>query len=171
MSHVDLETETVAPYTPDAAHARLARLAGSWSGRARTYLDPAKPPLEAPWEGRIALVLGGRFARFEYRSRVGDAPHAGELLLAYEVGEAQWRTAWIDSFHTSPAILVSVGKGAQDAQPVSVFGTYFAAPGHPHWGWRTEVDDREPGALRVRMFNVTPEGEEALGVDLELRRE
>lgn len=170
MTPVNLETEPTKPYTPDEAHARLARLAGDWSGVAKTYLDPAKPPVEARWEGRMASVLGGRFLRFEYRSDIQGAPIAGELLIAFESGEKLWRMSWVDSFHTGSAILVSTGDGGAEASPVSVSGTYFAAPGHPHWGWRTELGDREPEQLVIRMFNVSPEGQEDLGVDIALRR-
>jgi hypothetical protein len=167
---LNLETEPTKPYTPDAAHARLARLAGDWKGHARTFIEPGKPPMEAAWEGRMARVLGGRFLRFEYRSALFDAPLAGELLIAYESGEALWRMSWADSFHTGTAILVSVGDGSPDAQPVSVRGSYFAAPGHPHWGWRTELHDGEAGALTLRMYNISPEGQEDLGVEVVLKR-
>lgn len=167
---VNLETEPTKPYTPDAAHARLARLAGSWSGVAKTYLDPTQPPLEARWEGRVASVLGGRFVRFDYRSEVQGTPSAGELLIAFESGERLWRTTWIDSFHTGSAILVSTGEGGEGAAPVNVRGSYFAAPGHPHWGWRTELHDSDPAQLVIRMFNVSPQGQEDLGVDIVLRR-
>jgi Protein of unknown function (DUF1579) len=158
------------PYTPDHAHARLARLVGSWEGLAKTYLDPSKPPVEARWEGRIESVLGGRFVRFGYRSELQGSPLAGELLVAFESGEKLWRTSWVDSFHTGTAILVSTGEGGAGAVPISLTGSYFAAPGHPHWGWRTELDDREPERLHLRMYNVSPEGQEDLGVDLVLRR-
>lgn len=167
---LNLETEPTKAYTPDAAHQRLARLAGVWKGSARTFIDPAKPPLEAAWEGRMALVLGGRFLRFEYRSELFGSPLAGELLLAFEAGEALWRSSWVDSFHTGTAILVSVGDGGPEAQPVSVRGSYFAAPGHPHWDWRTELHDGEAGRLTLRMFNVSPEGQEDLGVEVVLQR-
>lgn len=157
-------------YTPDQAHARLARLAGDWRGVARTWLEPGKPPQEARWEGRIAPVLDGRFVRFTYGSELQGTPFAGELLVAFESGEGLWRMTWVDSFHTGTAILVSVGEGGPAAQPVSVRGSYFAAPGHPHWGWRTELHDADAAQLVVRMFNVEPSGEESLGVELVLKR-
>jgi len=157
-------------YPPDEAHARLLRLAGQWRGVARTWLEPGKPPSEARWEGSIAPVLGGRFVRFTYGSELQGTPFAGELLIAYESGEGLWRTSWVDSFHTGTAILVSVGEGGAGAQPVRVRGSYFAAPGHPHWGWRTELDDSDPAGLALRMFNVSPEGQEDLGVEVVLRR-
>lgn len=158
------------PYTPDEAHTRLARLVGGWSGLARTYLDPSKPPLEARWDGELTSVLGGRFVRLTYRSELEGAPLAGELLVAFESGEGLWRTSWVDSFHTGTAILMSTGQGGAAAAPICVTGSYFAAPGHPHWGWRTELDDRHPERLHLRMFNVSPEGQEDLGVDIALRR-
>ena len=167
--NLNLETEPTKPYSPDEAHMRLARLAGGWKGLARTFIEPGKPPLEAAWEGRMAPVLGGRFLRFEYRSELFGAPLAGELLVAYESGEGLWRTSWVDSFHTGTAILVSVGDGAPTAQPVSVRGSYFAAPGHPHWGWRTEFHDGEAGSITLRMYNISPEGQEYLGVEVVLK--
>ena len=60
---------------------------------------------------------------------------------------------------------------ASAAAPIRAFGTYFAGEGQPRWGWRTELDDRAEGALRIRMFNVTPAGEESLGVAIDLARD
>ena len=160
-----------APFDGTPQHARLARLEGAWRGTARTTFDPSTPPEESPWTGRITLPLGGRFARFEYGSRVMDRPHAGELTIAYESGDRRWRTAWIDSFHTSPAILISDGE--QDApDAIVVRGTYFAAEGHPRWGWITEIDDRgvSEGRLVITMKNVTPDGQEMPALDIELGR-
>lgn len=168
---IDLETETTAPPELGAPHARLARLVGDWRGTSRTIFKPGSVPLEARWEGRLALVLGGRFARFTYRSSIDGQPIAGELTLAYETGEKHWRLAWIDSFHTGTTILVSTGEPGAEA--IDVRGTWFAGEGHPHWGWRTIVDDAMPEALTIRMYNVPPPAigsQELLGVDVALRR-
>jgi hypothetical protein len=101
-------------------------------------------------------------------------PLAGELTIAYEKGDRLFRMSWIDSLHTSPAILVSESKPVPEggaAATISAVGTYFAGEGHPRWGWRTELDDQTDGALRVRMFNITPDGEESTGVEIDLTRE
>ena len=168
MNPIDLKTEPVKPYEMDDAHRRLSRLVGRWRGTARTLMGPDADPLEAPWEGEVTSLLGGRFVRFTYRSSVQGTLIAGDMTLAYEAGEKQWRISWIDSFHTSPAILVSTGP-AKDG-PINVFAKYFAAEGHPHWGWRSEVHDPDGDGWTVRMFNVTPEGEELLGIEILLTR-
>ncbi|MDI1477746.1 DUF1579 family protein [Polyangium sp. y55x31] len=166
MEQVNLETEQTKPYERDSEHQRLARLVGVWRGTARTIMGPNVAPIEAAWEGRIAAILDGRFVRFTYRSSVEDKPIAGEMLIAFESGEKLWRTSWVDSFHTGTMILVSEGSGTD----IDVRGSYFAAEGHPRWGWRTVIDDAQAEKLTIRMYNITPDGEEFLGVEITLSR-
>ncbi|WP_170319361.1 DUF1579 family protein [Polyangium spumosum] len=169
MTTVNLETEPTKPYESDAEHQRLARLVGAWRGTAQTIMGPpGTTPIEAPWEGRITTILDGRFVRFTYRSSVEEKPIAGEMLLAFESGEKLWRISWVDSFHTGTAILVSVSK--EGGTDIDVRGSYFAAPGHPHWGWRTVVDDAQADRLVIRMYNITPDGQEAPGIEITLAR-
>jgi hypothetical protein len=158
-----------APFEPTGAHRRLARLVGTWVGTARTVFEPGAAGVEAPWEATAASLLGGRFLRFTYRSELNGQPLAGELLVAFETGEKLWRTAWVDSFHTGTALMASEGPAADG--PIRVTGRYFAAEGHPHWGWRTELHDDRPETLTLRMFNITPDGQEDLGVEVLLARQ
>jgi hypothetical protein len=172
---MDLSAVATGPFSPTDVHARLARMAGRWKGTARTYADPSNPEAAevAPWEGTIEMLLGGRFLRFAYVSRAMGQPIAGELTIAYEKGDRLFRMSWIDSLHTSPAILVSESKPVPEGAvaTISASGTYFAGEGQPRWGWRTELDDQTDGALRIRMLNIMPDGDESLGVDIELTRE
>ena len=172
---MDLASSATGPFTPTDLHVRLARLAGRWAGAARTHLDPSDPEAfeSAPWTGLVEILLGGRFVRFSYESHALGQPLAGELTLAYETGDGRLRMSWIDSLHTSPAILVSESaRIAPDASvvPLVAHGTYFAGEGQPRWGWRTQLDDRTDGTLGIRMFNVTPDGDESLGVAVDLTR-
>jgi hypothetical protein len=162
-------------FVPTELHQRLARLAGRWKGTAKTYADPSNPDAaeSASWESVIEMLLGGRFMRFTYASEAMGQPIAGEFTLAYEQGDGVFRMSWIDSLHTSPAIMVQESKavGAGDAQvPISVVGSYFAGAGQPRWGWRTELHDQTEGTLAIRMFNIMPDGAESIGVDITLVR-
>jgi len=155
---------------------RLARLAGRWTGSAKTYADPDDPEAAetAPWDGTIAMLLGGRFLRFAYASRAMGEPIAGELTIAYEKSDRVFRMSWIDSLHTGGAILVSesapVAEGGA-AAPITALAAYSVGAGQPRWGWRTELDDQTDRALRIRMFNVEPAGEESLSVAIDLARD
>ena len=164
---IDLTNAPTTVLTRGDEHERLAKLAGSWTGVVRTWLDPTKPPAENEFTASAKLVLGGRFLRIEYRHALDGTPIAGELIVAFEREEERWSTAWVDSFHTGSAILFSTGVPRTDG--ISVFGEYFVK-GHPRWGWRTNIHDDRPGELIVRMYNVSPEKQEDLGVEIELRR-
>ncbi len=172
---MDLSTAVTGPFSPTDVHARLARLAGRWTGTARTYADPSDPAAAevAPWEGTVEMLLGGRFLRFAYVSHAFGQPIAGELTVAYEKGDRLFRMSWIDSLHTGGGIIVSESKPIPEggaAATISTLGSYLAAEGQPRWGWRTELDDQTDGTLRIRMFNIEPGAEETLGVEIDLTR-
>jgi len=164
---VDLEAEATRVYEPDEEHRRLGRLVGEWRGTAKTWFDPSAAPIEAAWEGHVGVILGGRFVRFEYRSKVGEKPIAGEMLIAFEDGEKRWAISWVDSFHTGTAILMSTGEPGATA--IDVRGTWFVEADQPRWGWRTVIADAADGFV-IRMYNIKPDGEEALGVEVTLAR-
>lgn len=173
---MDLATAATGPFSPTDVHTRLTRLVGRWAGTAKTYLDPSNPDAAeaAPWEGSIEMLLGGRYLRFTYVSSAMGKPIAGELTLAYEKGDRIFRTSWIDSFHTGAAILVSESKPVPEGSTtttIRVLGSFFVGEGQPRWGWRSELDDPTEGALRIRMFNISPDGAESLGVDIALTRD
>lgn len=46
---------------------------------------------------------------------------------------------------------------------VDARGTYAAPPG-PDWGWRIVIEPESRDGFRMLMFNITPNGEEALAV-------
>ncbi len=60
-------------------------------------------------------------------------------------------------------------EGRVDTNDVVDTRGSYAVEGSPDWGWRIVV---EPGndALRVLMYNVTPDGEEVLGFELAYTR-
>jgi len=173
---MDLAAVATGAFSPTDLHTRLARLVGRWTGTAKTYADPSDRNAAeiAPWDGTITMILGGRFLRFAYVSRAFGQPIAGELTVAFEKDDRVFRMSWIDSMHTSGAILVSESKPVLDSgatAAVSALGSCFAGEGQPRWGWRTELDDQTEGALRIRMFSIQPGEEESLGVDIELTRQ
>jgi hypothetical protein len=160
--------QTEVEFDKGPEHERLGRLVGAWTGSAKTWFGPGAEAVEADWDGRIEKLLGGRFVRFQYRSSVQGKPLAGELILGWHRDERQWTATWIDSFHTGTDMMRSHGDAAEG--PIAVRGSYFVGAEHPRWGWRTEIDDGAADRLAIRMYNITPEGQEALGVDVALRR-
>lgn len=151
-------------------HAFLPRLAGRWKGLARTYFEPGKLADEAPIEGTIRVVLDGRFVVHEYEGGMTGFPMAGVSIHGFDLQSGRWQTANIDSAHNGTRILFQEGKPGGAPDRPDAFGTY-PAPEGPDWGWRTTLelseDDRR---LTMIHYNVTPAGEEAVGVEIVYHR-
>lgn len=141
--------------------ARLLKLAGSWQGSNKLWLPPAEEPYESHSTAQIAPIAGEKFMQISYTWAFEGAAQDGLLLWGLEAADTTATAAWADSFHTGDTLLVSRGLsgGGWD-----VLGSY-AVEGGPPWGWRT-VLDAGGEALRVLMYNISPDGQEILGVEM-----
>ena len=52
---------------------------------------------------------------------------------------------------------------------ITVHGTYAAPPG-PDWGWRIDLLPGNGSALRMVMYNITPDGQEVVAVEADYTR-
>jgi len=151
------------------AHALLARMAGTWRGTARTWFEPGQLGETSPVNGAIRLVLNGMFAQHSYRGKLMGQSMQGLALIGFSLGEQQWQVAWINSVHNGTRIMHSVGKKGASPLAPEVVGSYPAGDG-PDWGWRTTLQLKGRDRLLLRHFNVTPQGEESIGVEFDYRR-
>lgn len=163
---LDATSAPTAPFEPTPQHQALADIAGRWRGDTELYLDPSAAPELSHTEATIEALLGGRWIRIDYRGTAMARPHAGVLLLGFHRDANAFEAAWIDSFHTGTAMMMSVGEPRAD-DAVSVLGSYAA--GDQRWGWRTTLR-RTPSELVIESFNITPEGQEHPAIVTRLRR-
>jgi hypothetical protein len=155
---------------PGGAHYFLAQLAGDWQGTARTWFEPDQLADVSPVQGQFRVALGGRLAVHEYTGLIEGQPFSGIALHGFDLAENRFVTAWADSCHNGTAIMFSEGERGQWPGTASVLGSYPDGQGGPRWGWRTTLELPEPDHLLVRHYNITPAGEEALGVEFDYRR-
>lgn len=174
----------------DGPHALLASMAGEWRGVARTWFEPGKLADESPIAGSTRLVLNGMFLLHEYEGTLQGAPMKGIAIIGYSLAEQQWQVSWIDSVHNGTRIMHSKGTvpngglspSSADAEVArkrgqspdagtvpSVLGSYPAGEG-PDWGWRTTLEMRGRDNLVISHYNITPGGEESIGVEIDYKR-
>lgn len=149
-------------------HADLARLVGDWSGSLRVWFEPGELVSDATVRGRIRSVLGGRFVLHEYESQCMGEAEQGIAIHGYHLDGHCYESAWIDSFHTGTQIMLS--RGVPMATLHAVTASYGSESDGAAWGWRTEVEKSSGDKLLIRMFNITPQGEESLAVEFAYRR-
>src|SRR5687768_3937574 len=145
----------------------LAGLAGRWGGRSRLCLRPDDPGAESGSEMEVSLVAKGKFVRVDYTWAEGGKPQEGSILFGYDGARGAATAAWVDSWHMGEKMMICAGE-VRGEGVVAVTGAYEAPPG-PDWGWRLELGGRGEEAV-LRMFNITPGGEEMMGVEGVYRR-
>jgi hypothetical protein len=148
LSHIDIATFELSP-----AHVVLSRFVGHWRGQTQLWFEADKAPERTVTELYAELVLGGRWLRMTYQGVAFAKPHAGEMILGYHEDPREYELAWIDSFHTGSAIMLSHGR-AETPGVVNVHGSYLA--GGQRWGWRTRVECPSADELILQAFNVPP---------------
>ena len=112
----------------------------------------------------LTALLGGRFVRLDLRLELPGTPgRKARSLLGRQSDHGRATAHWIDSWHMSDGVMACEGAVDTDGT-IDVRGSYAAPPG-PDWGWRIVVRPADGPALHIVMYNVTPEGEEALAVE------
>ncbi|MDP1891876.1 MAG: DUF1579 family protein [Gemmatimonadaceae bacterium] len=150
-----------------ALYPALAALVGRWSGDNAVWLEPGAEPLRSSASAEVSLEAEGQALCVRYHWADGGKPQSGILVLVGEATLTAWAGSWTDSWHYANQLMDVRGTG--DGSSVSVRGTYAAPPG-PDWGWRLALEPRDAERFTLRMYNIAPEGEEALAVETRLAR-
>ncbi len=147
----------------------LAACAGSWRGSNRLYDPTTNRPEDSAATAKVSPVLGGRFLRLDYAWSYQGAPQEGSLLLGCVTKTGVLSAHWIDTWHMGEMVLACRGE-RRDGGALSLTGSYAVRPG-PDWGWRIVLHPVEARALRLEMFNITPNGQEKIAVEASFGRE
>jgi len=146
------------------AHEELfKKLVGKWQGKVETWFEPSKLADESSVTGEFTAVLDGQYIRHTYTSSIQGKPRSGEELMTLNSVTKAYELTWFDSFHMNYAIMISKGKSTING--FDIFGKYDVGVDIPQWGWRTEYQLIDDNHLIITAYNVTPEGEEAKGVE------
>ena len=147
---------------------RLAACEGRWRGSNRLHDPHTGKPEDSPATAELAPLLNGRFVRLDYTWSYQGAPQEGSLLIGCRASRGKATAHWIDSWHMADGVMACEGAVDPDGG-IDVRGSYAAPPG-PDWGWRILLRPAGDATLRLVMYNVTPDGQEALAVETTFAR-
>ncbi|MEO5860340.1 MAG: DUF1579 family protein [Pyrinomonadaceae bacterium] len=145
------------------------QLVGDWKGSNRLHLGDWGPtPLyESVGTATVRERIGGQFLEIAYKWEYDGKPQEGVMILGGDNKTDKVNAFWTDSWHMAHNVMMCQGTQSADGA-VSVKGTY-KVEGHPDWGWRSEIIPADTG-FEYKMFNVTPEGEESVAVEMNMTR-
>lgn len=149
--------------------AKLQQLVGNWNGINRLHLGDWGPtPLhESEGAATISERVGGQFLEIAYTWEYEGKQKEGVIILGGDNKTDAVSAFWTDSWHLAHQTMLCDGLESGDGS-VSVKGTY-KVEGYPDWGWRSEIAATD-GGFEYKMFNISPEGEETLAVEMDMKR-
>ena len=142
---------------------------GAWTGSNRLHMawQPENPLLESEGTATVSERVGGQFLEIAYTWVYEDKTREGILILGGDNKSEAVKAFFTDSWHLAHDVMMCEGKEHTDGS-IDVKGSY-KVEGHPDWGWRTEIIP-EGDSFQYKMYNVSPEGEEDIAVEMEMKR-
>lgn len=107
----EMQKAWAAYMTPGEPHARLARLAGSWTTKTKSWWDPTLPPEETTGTTEYRMVLGGRYLEQRFEGSMMGQPFSGIGYTGYDNVKKKYESYWIDSAGTGMLVM----SGSLDA--------------------------------------------------------
>ena len=146
---------------------RLAQSCGLWHGSKRVVDDGGAFDFTSDLQLRLQPIADTSFWRFDYRWMYQQKPIRGVLRVGYDAAVKKPTGDWLDGWHMSSSIMTLTSES--DAQNrILLTGSYAAPPG-PDWGWQIDVTPPEDDIWKIRMFNVTPDGDASEAVIMTLK--
>ena len=100
--------------TPGEAHARLAKLEGTWDVKTKSWMDPSQPPEETTGSCEFRMVLGGRYLEQRFQGTAMGQPFSGIGYTGFDNVKKKYEAYWIDSLGTGMLVMTgSLDKGGK----------------------------------------------------------
>jgi hypothetical protein len=108
--------------TPGEPHKQLASMAGSWSTKTKSWMDPNKPPMESTGSCEQKMLLGGRFLQQECTGEMMGSSFKGVGVTGYDNHTKKYVSTWMDSMGTG--LYFMEGTGSPDGKTITQEGSY-----------------------------------------------
>ena len=108
--------------TPSEPHKKFASLAGSWTTKTKSWMEPNKPPMETAGSCELKILLDGRFLQQECTGEMMGYPFTGIGLSGYDNHTKKYISTWMDSMGTG--IFVMEGTASADGKTITEKGQH-----------------------------------------------
>ncbi|MCG6142693.1 DUF1579 family protein [Leptospira mtsangambouensis] len=142
---------------------------GNWQGEYRLILSwLPNPDFISNSKMNIKSIANGKFLVMTYDWYHEEQNQDGLILIGNDNKLSEVTASWIDSWGMSGKIMPCNGKINQNGD-ITILGSYEVTDS-PNWGWRIEIPCPRENKIQIKMYNVSPEGEEILAGDANYNR-
>ena len=143
--------------TPGAPHKGLASMAGKWTVKVKSWMEPTKPPMESAGTSEQKMILGGRFVQQEFTGEMMGSPFSGVGVTGYDNHTKKYVLTWIDSMGT--AILFFEGTGSADGKTITQ-ESHYDDPIKGPMKWRSVTRIVDDNTHVFEMYSAGKGGKE-----------
>jgi hypothetical protein len=146
-----------------------SKFVGQWKGTYRLILSwLPNPDFISESHMEIKTVANGKFLTMTYDWQHEGLDQHGMILIGNNNKQSEVTASWVDSWGMSGKIMNCFGSLNEEGD-ISVVGSY-EVNNSPDWGWRIEIPCPTDNALQIKMYNVSPEGEDFFAGDANYSR-
>ena len=153
--------------TPGEPHKQLASLAGSWTTKTKSWMEPNKPPTESDGSCEQKMLLDGRFLHQECTGDMMGQPFTGIGVIGYDNHTKKYISTWMDSMGTG--IYVMEGTASADGKTITQKGQYDD-PIEGHMKLRGVTKMMDDNTEIFEMYGTGKKGKEAKMMEITYRR-
>ena len=146
-----------------------SKFIGHWQGTYRLVMSwLPNPDFISVSNMTVKSVANDKFLALSYDWQHEGASQDGLILIGNISKQAGVTASWVDSWGMSGKIMNCYG--AINEQGDIVLQGSYEVPDNPDWGWRIEIPCPTDHTLQIKMYNLSPEGEESLAGDANYTR-
>lgn len=144
----------------------LQKSVGQWKGESKLHLswleDESKRVQPGASELHIDLDDKKMYATLTYWWTYEGERQEGIMTIICDEKRKKSFIGWVDAWHMNYDVMRF--EGELEVDRISGFGKYYVGDEHPEWGWRITLE-MDGEKLKVKMDNVSPEGESEWAVE------
>ncbi|MGK9475709.1 DUF1579 domain-containing protein [Melioribacter sp. OK-6-Me] len=153
--------------TPGPMHEMLSSMAGDWK-TVMTMKGQGGQEMKSEGTAKFEMIMGGRYLKSTFHSDMMGMAMEGIGIDAYDNAKKEFISIWIDNMGTGVTVLN--GKFDETTKTITYYGTTV----DPATGKDSKIksvtkiidDDNH----KFEMYNVLPDGSEALMFDMDYIR-
>ena len=148
---------------PGTSHELLEGMAGTWSTKTKSYLEPGKPPVESTGTCEQQMILDGRFLHQEFKGDMMGAPFIGIGVTGYDNHKKTYVSTWMDSMSTG----IYYFEGTVDPEGKTITQEYHGDdPVRGPMTWRSVTKIVDENTHFFEMYGTDKTGEEQLMMEI-----